>query len=109
MQQKITLPTAIQFNASATDVTVKNVSVNPAGTGTWTIQAELEVVTPERAEVAGIRLMERHMVNMRVEVTRAELAAAVNLPVEDVQTISVAVLEATVTQLAMGKLLAAFA
>jgi len=107
--KEVKLPTTIAFEATASAVKVNRVNVAQDDSGDWQIGVQVEIETPARAGVPGIRLSESHRAGAQITVTRAEIAAKAGIDVGDVRTtVTLEQTETLVTQIAMGKLLSVF-
>jgi hypothetical protein len=106
--QVIMLSSAQNMGATADQFVVNRINLKADDSGDWGIGVSIPMASPERTAVDGVRINENHRAGAQVVVTRAEIAAVAGITVEEVQDMTIGALKTIVTQVALGKVLAAF-
>ena len=106
MQNTINLQNELDLPLKIRSYTISSINLSSDGRGIWNILVTVGLRTPNKSQnLAGVFINEKFNINARVEVTRAEIAAAANIDEEDVRnSLTLEQTENIVTQIALTKL-----
>jgi hypothetical protein len=107
MADKTIAITSQNVGATAEAVVINRMNLKSDDSGDWSIGLSLTLANPERTEVEGIQVNERHKVNAQLTVTCAEIAAEASVAEEAVGSLTMDQMETAVTDIAVNKLLTA--
>ena len=102
--QNIKIPvTATNIGVEMVDIEVANINLSADDSGDWNIGVQVNLTVPDRAEVSGINLNENHNMRARMQVTRADIAAALLIEEAAVLQLPTQDLKDTVNGIALAR------
>jgi hypothetical protein len=99
--------TSQNVGATAEAVVVNRMNLKSDDSGDWSVGLALTINNPERTEVTGARVNERHRVDAQITVTKAEVATEASVAEEAVGSLTLDQTETAVTAIAKNKILTA--
>ena len=102
--QNIKVPiTTTNIGVEMVDIEVANINLSADDSGDWNIGVRVNLTVPERVEVANINLNENHNMRARMQVTRADIAAALSIDEAAVLQLPTEDLKNTVNGIALAR------